>query len=354
MSGPKTLIEKENIQQSITSIDTANQNTPRHWPVTQPLVTVLVPAYNEAASLPELFRRTDAVLTQMNQPYEFIVVDDGSTDNTIQVFEELLAQNENCVLIQHARNHGKSLALMQGFANARGDILIMMDADLQDQPEMIPRFIHRLNEGFDLVNGWRRDRKDTASKRLVSRFYNFLTDRLLRCDVKDINCGFKAMTRPVYTKVRLRGDLHRLIPALASSAGFRVSEVPVNHADRKFGISKYKLLRHRGLLDIVSVAAMHSTQARPLHVFTELGFFTLIGGVLAGIGWIWLTVSGGNGTGHAVWLGLCAFFSLLLSFAGLLLPLFGFLLEVQTSHYQEQSWRASLIKAIRRSPTHGT
>lgn len=307
------------------------------------LVSVIVPALNEAESLDELYDRTRAALG--SQPFEFIIVDDGSTDDTVARVTTLRERYGNVVLLGHYRNHGKSLALMQGFAAARGDVAVLMDADLQDQPEAIPAFLDKLAEGYDLVNGWRRERRDAASKVLVSSVFNLLTSRLLQCQLHDINCGFKAIRRTFYKKLELRGDLHRLIPAMVAGMGGRITEIPVPHCPRKHGQSRYRLLRHRGLLDIVALIAGNATRFRPFHVFCEAAALFWIGAVCCAGGWIGLTLSA---DASSLWMQLVrplvAIGGVGLAWIGTMLPLFGFLLEVTTTRHQDAGWRRSLLK----------
>jgi hypothetical protein len=208
-----------------------------------------------------------------------------------------------------------------------------------------------MTEGYDMVNGWRRDRADTAAKRMVSHIYNFLTARILKCDVHDINCGFKVLNRQTYKRLDLHGDMHRLIPAIVVSQGGKVAEVPVDHVNRKHGMSRYHLLRHRGLLDIVSLAAAQSTQLRPFHVFFELGFVLLVGGFLGGLLWCWMTALGPDTRIADMLRSIIGFFTAWLLLFGSLLPLLGFLMENGTSRRQDEKWRRSLIKKIH-GPTH--
>ena len=239
-------------------------------------VSVVIPVFNEEESLEELHRRTRAVLVSLGLRFEFIFVNDGSSDRSHARLARLRDEFPEICIISHRRNHGKSMALMQGFARASGDAAIMMDADLQDEPENIPVMLEKLATGYDLVNGWRADRNDPFFKRLVSGVYNLITRRVLGLSLHDINCGFKVMRKDLYKCLSLRGDLHRLIPAMAQNLGFAVTEVPISHAPRKHGVSKYRLLRHRGLLDIISLTSTLAYRVRPFHIF--LGLFRPFGG----------------------------------------------------------------------------
>ena len=301
------------------------------------LVSVLVPALNESATLEELFNRTRETL-EGKYPFEFIVIDDGSTDDTVSVVEAMKKKHPNIALLSHYRNHGKSVALMQGFRIAKGDVAITMDADLQDHPELIPQFLAKLDEGYDLVNGYRINRKDSGIKIFVSKIYNFLTSSLMDCPLHDINCGFKAIRKVVYKKLNLRGDLHRLIPAIASSRGFKITEISISHSERKVGESRYKLLRHRGILDLIALTASTSTRTRPFHVFSELSavFWLLASGCLIGK----LLYKTRNSILSAIFKSVGLWFVLL----GTILPLIGLNLEISGSKGSEQSWHETLLK----------
>lgn len=315
-----------------------------------PQVSVIIPGLNEAPALEELFQRTAAVLDGEGLTWEFIFVDDGSSDETVETLKRLQAEDPRLGYVCHFRNHGKSMALMQGFDMARGDIAITMDADLQDQPEDIPLFLRKLDEGYDFVNGWRHKRKDTGMKRYVSRLYNRLIRRLFNTSVQDINCGFKAYRRKVYTRVVLRGDLHRLVPVLVGGWGFKVDEVPVGHKDRKHGDSRYNLVRLRGLLDIITVMASNTSQLRPFHVLTEISVVFWLLAILFFGGWRYL---GGSEMAVGSWgAALCVIGMGWAVLMGSLLPLIGFLLEVLTSFSQDHQWR-TIYTDVRSFPQSG-
>jgi hypothetical protein len=308
------------------------------------LISVIVPALNESASLEELYERTRRALGD-GQRFEFIVVDDGSTDDTVGKLKAMRARRPEICILSHYRNHGKSLALMQGFAAARGDVAVIMDADLQDQPEAIPDFLDKIAEGYDLVNGWRKDRRDARSKVLVSSVFNLLTSRIFNCRIHDINCGFKAIRRPAYKQLQLQGDLHRLIPAIVAGKGGKVTEIPVPHCPRKHGQSRYRLLRHRGLLDIIALVASNATQLRPFHVFCEVAMLFWLAAAVALAGWAGLTVWG---TDASLWMRLVrplvAVLGVGSAFVGTVLPLFGFQMEVTSGRHQDAGWRRGLLK----------
>ncbi len=303
------------------------------------LISVIVPSFNEEDSIAELYARTKNVLDLLGRPYEMVFVDDGSTDDTFKKLKELQSQDINLVIIRHYKNRGKSLALMQGFDAARGGIAITLDSDLQDQPEEIPNFIKKIEDGYDLVNGWRQKRQDSLVKRLGSKFFNFLILLIFGVKFHDVNCGFKAYKKEVYKWLDLRGDLHRLIPVLAEHKGLKVTEIPVEHKDRKYGVSKYKLIRHRGLLDIIALAISHSTQTRPFHFFSEIAIVFLLGAALSFTIWC-LSFENLPFFAQAL-IGVGGIWCLSL---GTLLPIFGLYLEIESSRFQRYDYRQELIK----------
>ena len=217
-------------------------------------ISVFIPVYNEAGSLPELYAQLSVVLAPWKRNYEILFVDDGSTDGSYEVLAKLHTQDKRVKVIQFRKNYGKSAALAVGFDAAEGDIFIMMDADLQDDPNEIPKFLDKLEEGFDFVNGWKYPRLDPLNKTLPSRLFNFTMRSAMRIDIHDFNCGFKAMRRGVAEEITLYGELHRQIPVLAARRGFKVTEVKVKHHPRRFGESKFGFQRYyRGLFDFVTV-----------------------------------------------------------------------------------------------------
>ena len=302
-------------------------------------ISIVIPLLNEQNSLEELSSSVSSVINDLNLKYEIILIDDGSTDNSWKIISKICTKNQYIKGIRFLKNFGKSLALMQGFDVARGDIAITLDADLQDRPEEIPYFIQKIEEGYDFVNGWRKTRQDTGSKRLVSKLFNGLIDLIFHIQFKDVNCGFKAFTREVYQWVDLKGGLHRLIPVLIAHKGFKVTEIPVVHEERKYGASKYRLLRHRGLLDIIALAASTTTQIRPFHFFCELGAAVWLLAILSFGGW-YLGTEFLSQAGQILLL-ILGLWALTL---GTFLPIFGFYLEIEATRYQGPEWRNQLIK----------
>jgi glycosyltransferase involved in cell wall biosynthesis len=235
-------------------------------------LSVVVPVLDEVESLPTLYQELTGVLEILGRSYELIFVDDGSRDGSFTTLEKLHRSDDRVRVIQHRRNFGKAAALSVGFRAARGEVVVTVDADLQDDPAELPKLLHRLEDGYDLVSGWKRDRQDPASKTVPSRLFNRVTARLTGVPLRDFNSGFKVYRREVVEELRLYGELHRFIPAMAAWRGFRVDEVPVHHRPRRFGRSKYGSARFwRGSLDLLTVLFLSRYTRRPLHLFGGLG-----------------------------------------------------------------------------------
>jgi glycosyltransferase involved in cell wall biosynthesis len=255
-------------------------------------VSVVVPLFDEEGSLKELYDRVTAVLQSIHVTYEIIFVDDGSTDGSFQLLQEIHAADTRVRVIVFRRNFGKAAALTAGFEASTGEIIITMDADLQDDPDEIPNFIAAINKGMDLVSGWKKKRHDPLNKTIPSKLFNWATCSIAGVKLHDFNCGFKAYRRELLNHIELYGELHRYIPALASWKGFSVGEIPVLHHSRKFGRSKYGFERLlKGLFDIVTIYFTRKYGKRPLHVMGKLGLsFGLVG--FAALGYLsvlWIT-----------------------------------------------------------------
>jgi glycosyltransferase involved in cell wall biosynthesis len=236
------------------------------------LLSIVIPIYNERESLPELHTLLTQVLVKTGNPYEIIIVDDGSQDGSIEAERDLSIQDEHVVVIQFLRNFGKAAALQAGFEAAQGDVVITMDADLQDDPREIPNFLVALDEGFDMVSGWKRVRHDPLDKTLPSRFFNAVTSILSGLKLHDFNCGFKAYRRRAVKDLNLYGELHRLIPVLLFKKGYKVTEMPIRHQQRKYGKSKYGWRRFvTGFLDLATVLFITNYNSRPFHLFGLVG-----------------------------------------------------------------------------------
>lgn len=258
-------------------------------------ISVVIPLLNESETLPELVRRIDASIE--GNPPEIVFVDDGSSDHSWQVIEGLAASRGSIRAIRFRRNFGKAAALAAGFKEASGDILITMDADLQDDPKEIPRMLGKLDEGYDVISGWKQKRLDPWHKRWPSLVFNAILRFFSRLPLHDFNCGFKAYRREVLQEIDLYGEMHRFVPVLASARGFRVAEIAVEHHPRLHGFSKYGWSRiPKGLLDLATVVFLTRFRYRPQHLLGGLG------GVLFSIGsclllvliglWVWTRLAG--------------------------------------------------------------
>jgi glycosyltransferase involved in cell wall biosynthesis len=247
--------------------------------VREVLITAVIPAWNEAESLPELQRELAAVLDGLGRPWEVIYIDDGSRDGTGQVIERLAGADPRVRGVSFRGNYGKAAALATGFRLARGEWVLTLDADLQDDPAELPRLIEALEGGLDLVSGWKQKRQDPFSKRFPSKVYNLVTSWVVGLRLHDFNCGFKLYRREVTEAIQVYGELHRVLPALAHWQGFRVGEVPVRHRARQHGRSKFGVARFaNGFLDLTSAAFISTSALKPLHVFGRIGgLFLIIG-----------------------------------------------------------------------------
>lgn len=255
------------------------------------MLSILVPALNEAASLAELHREIDRVCREKQLDVEIVFIDDGSDDGSWGIICDLAARDQRVRGVRFRRNFGKAAALSAGIAASRGDVLVMLDADLQDDPAEIPRFLDKLATGYDVVNGWKRKRLDPWHKVYPSRVFNRMVSRLSGLELHDHNCGLKAFRREVTAEIRLYGELHRFIPVLAHARGYKVAELDVNHRPRKFGHSKYGVRRFvRGFLDLLTVTFLTGFGHRPQHMLGAAGllFFGLGGLGLAYLSLVWL------------------------------------------------------------------
>lgn len=247
----------------------------------KPLLSFVIPFLDEEVTLQELYRRiSDTVRALPGSPsFEVIFVDDGSTDGSAARVEELARNHPEVTLIQLRGNFGKSAALAAGFSHARGEVVFTLDADLQDDPKEIPRFLAKLEEGYDVVSGYKEKRHDPWHKVIPSRIFNAMVRWLTGIPLRDVNCGFKAYRREVVRSVRLYGEMHRFVPVLAHWRRFRIAELVVEHHPRRYGKSKFGAGRfYRGLMDLLTVYFLLKFDRRPLHFFGLPGLLSLLGG----------------------------------------------------------------------------
>ncbi len=250
------------------------------------MLSVVIPVYNEAESLKTLWDQVDEVARRNGYALDVVFVDDGSSDGSWQLIRRLAAADSRVRGIRFRRNFGKAAALDAGFAAARGERIITLDADLQDDPAEIPAFLAKMEEGFDVVSGWKKTRHDPWHKVLPSRVFNWMVSRLTGVRLHDHNCGMKCYRREIFDEVRLYGELHRFVPVLAAARGYRVGERVVRHRARKFGRSKYGVSRFvKGFLDLLTVKFLTGFGQRPQHVLGALGLGSFL---LGGLGMTYL------------------------------------------------------------------
>ena len=311
-------------------------------------VSMIVPAYNEEQSLAELHseithKMLDLQKSNKTKDWEIWFINDGSTDSTEQVILNLCRQDSRVHIISFRKNFGKSAALQAGFRHVNGDIIFTMDADLQDDPAEFPRFVEKLDEGYDLVVGWKQNRLDPAEKRIPSKLFNAVTSKMAGFRLHDFDCGFKCFRREVVDSMDLYGELHRYIPVLAHRNGFRITEIPVHHRKRKHGRSKYGFERYmRGLLDSLTTTFLLRYSDRPMYFFGRVGVISAFIGFLI---CLILTIEWfcGQAIGHRPLLTL----GVLLIIVGFQSISTGFVCNLIIDHNFRQSYTESHIKLIK-------
>jgi glycosyltransferase involved in cell wall biosynthesis len=247
-------------------------------------ISVVIPLYNEEESLEELAGWIERIMQKNSYTYELIFVDDGSTDKSWEIIENLSAGNESVKALRFRRNYGKSAALYSGFGVARGEVIITMDADLQDDPDEIPELYEMIKkQGFDLVSGWKKDRKDPPGKKIPSRFFNLTARVVTGIRLHDFNCGLKAYRKEVVKRIEVYGEMHRYIPILVKNAGYtRIGEKVVKHRKRQYGVTKFGIERFiNGFLDLMSLSFVSRFGKRPMHFFGGLGTLVFILGFMS-------------------------------------------------------------------------
>ncbi len=297
------------------------------------MISVVVPVCDEERSVAQLYGEIADALGTLARPWEAVFVDDGSTDGTFAALTHLHDRHDNVRVVRLRRNFGKAAALQAGFEEAQGDVVVTIDGDLQDDPAEIPKLLAKLEEGFDLVSGWKAKRRDPLTRRLPSRVFNWASGAVSGLRLHDLNCGLKAYRAEVVEGLRIYGELHRFIPVLAHYRGFRVAELPVNHRPREHGRSRYGLERYlRGFLDLLTVTFMGRYRHRPLHLFGGVG---LLLGAIGTLLLAYLTVLklSGEAIGHRPLLTL----GVLLVVVGVQLLSLGLVSELVASHHEERT-----------------
>ena len=305
--------------------------------MTTPLdLSVVVPLYNEEESLPHLVQQLTDALRPSGERFELVLVNDGSSDRTAEVLEQLSHKVPELVAVLLRKNYGQTAAMAAGFDVAQGDVIVSLDGDLQNDPADIPMLLAKLREGYDLVSGWRHQRQDAALQRkLPSRIANRLIGRVTGVKLHDYGCSLKAYRREVLSDMRLYGELHRFLPALAFIEGARITEVKVNHRARQYGSSKYGIDRtFRVLMDLLTVWFMKRFLTRPMYVFGFGGLIAMLGSLLASSYLLVVKLMGGD-IGNRPLLTL----AVVLGLAGIQLFCFGLLGELLIRTYHESQGR---------------
>lgn len=247
-------------------------------------ISIIIAAYNEEGNITELYSKLSKSLRQLKKDYEIIFVDDGSSDGTFSEMEKAAAKDNAVRVIKFRKNFGQSAAWDAGFKQAKGSILITMDADLQNDPEDIPKLILKLNEGYDVVSGWRHRRKDNLSKKFFSGISKFMRQRIIDDRIHDSGCSLKAYRRGCFEDFDMHGEMHRYVTEIFALRGYKIGEVKVNHLPRKHGKTKYNLMRvPKGFLDLLVVAFWQKYSARPIHLFGGFGILMSLSGAAAGL-----------------------------------------------------------------------
>jgi glycosyltransferase involved in cell wall biosynthesis len=314
---------------------TSHQNQPNA--VSPPQLSVVVPVYNEVESIPRLIEAIATTLQDSQIDYEILCVDDGSRDGSTDLLKHKAEQRSDLRAVLFRRNYGQTAAMAAGFKYAQGQVVITMDGDLQNDPTDIPRLLAKLNEGYDLVSGWRKERQDAALTRLLpSKIANWVIGRVTGVRLHDYGCSLKAYRAELIADMNLYGELHRFLPALAFIEGARIAEMPVQHHARQFGKSKYGLGRtFRVLMDLLTIFFMKKFLTRPMHVFGLFGLGSLGLGVLVGLYLTFLKLALGQSIGDRPLLIL----AVLLILAGIQLFSVGLLAEVSMRTYHESQGR---------------
>ena len=299
------------------------------------MISVIVPVYNEEDALPHLYERLIKVLENLNKEYECLFVNDGSTDNTYNILKDFESQNKNVRVFNFRRNFGQTQAIACGFDNAQGNVVITMDADLQNFPEDIPSLIEKLNEGYDVVSGWRRKREDPLfTKKMPSFFANRFISWVTGITLRDFGCTLKAYKKWVIKGLKLYGEMHRFLPVLCQWKGARIAEIPVRHQKRKYGKTKYGASRiFKVILDIFVLRFFLSVRNTPMHLIGGWGIGTLFLSFISGIATILLKIFKNiDMTGDPL-----LYVTILLAVLGVQFIILGLLGEINMRNYYEAS-----------------
>ena len=301
-------------------------------------LSIIIPVFNEEESILELAEEISGVMKELSAEYELIFIDDGSRDSSYDKIKSLADKDSRINGVRFRRNYGKAAALSEGFRISNGKMIVTMDSDLQDNPAEIPGLMKKLDEGFDVISGWKKNRKDPWTKRFPSKIFNLVTRMMSGIRIHDFNCGLKIYRPDVIKTVKVYGELHRYIPLLAKLAGFNVSELVVNHRPRKFGKTKFGASRFlKGFLDLTTVLFLGKFERNPLHFFGILGGFLFLSGLVIN-GYLTIQWFGG------VWIGNrpILFLGILLLIVGIQFISLGLLAEMITA--REENLKYSIAE----------
>jgi glycosyltransferase involved in cell wall biosynthesis len=298
--------------------------------MSKPEISVVIPLYNEEKSIEALYQKLREQLQKRDESYEIIFIDDGSTDGSFEQIAKIHQSDSHVSAYKFKRNFGKSAGLGLGFEKAKGDLVVTMDADLQDDPVELPRMIEKIKQGYDLVSGWKFARLDPLSKRMPSKLYNLVLRYFSKVEIHDFNCGYKIYRKEVVKNIKIYGELHRYIPVLAGLKGYRVAEIKVRHHPRKYGRSKFGTRRFfGGFFDLLTVLFLYNYGLRPMHVFGPMGLLSLGLGLAINLYLTILWFVGNRPIGNRPLLAL-GFFLLVVGFQ---LFLIGFIAEMLTRSF---------------------
>jgi glycosyltransferase involved in cell wall biosynthesis len=316
------------------------------------MISITVPVFNERENLPLLREALTKVLERLGRPWEVILVNDGSSDGSDAVLGGIAAADPRFRVVHFRRNYGQTAAMMAGIDYASGDVIIPIDADLQNDPEDIPRLLEKLDEGYDVCSGWRKDRQDAALRRnLPSRMANWLISRVSGVRLHDYGCSLKAYKREVIKDVKLYGEMHRFVPIYASWQGAKVTEIPVRHHARRFGASKYGLERvGKVVLDLMVVSFLDRYAKKPIYVFGGIGVLCIVLGFAAGLVAIGLKVAYGTSFVQTP----LPLMVVMLTITGVMCVLMGLLAEIVTrTWYESQAKSIYIVRGTRNLPVPG-
>lgn len=306
-------------------------------------ISVVVPAYNEEENVSRLYRAVTEVLRTLGKPYEIIYVDDGSTDGTVEELKKLCERDKRVKAVIFRRNFGQTAAMDAGFKQAQGRVIFPMDADLQNDPRDIPRLLKKLNQGYDVVSGWRKNRRDGFLKKFVSRGANLLRKWIINDKIHDSGCTLKAYKKKCFEGITLYGEMHRFIPAILEWKGYKVTELVVRHHKRKYGQTKYGMKRTvKGFLDMLVMKFWMQYSTRPIHLFGSTGLLMTFLGFLIGAYLAFIKIFFGASIGNRPLLIL----AVLLMVLGVQLVMFGFLADIMIKVYYKNDSTYSIEKVI--------